>query len=293
MAVFAGCQVTVPLVSDAPQTPRLGGSRPSVRGRILAGSDPVENAYVYYHPGGHGQQHTAADGKYEVVLPAPGKYENCASPPTGRRSSPGEFMIEVNWNDVRSFDVQLGTCALSGIVRSDVTGDILVDVTVKATGEDCTGRELRAASRTDADGRFRFQPLRPGIYALQVAGRTYLSPVTEPIALNDGERLSAIDLLGSPSLAELRGDVSFGRREDLRDSLQLVLQGASGDVLRADLRDGSSMFEALQPGAYTLRMCRKPRNLEELDVPDCLVERSVELRAGETIAVLLSVPEDA
>lgn len=279
-------------IEDATEAPLRPSDRPVVRGRILAGSDPVEHAYVYFYPGGHGQQHTPRSGEYEIELPEAGTFEICAAAPSGRRSRPGEFMLTADWNDVATFDLQLGSCALAGVVREASTARVLKDIRVTARGRDESGTNIAVSDRTDADGAFRIQPLRPGLYSLAAEGRIYSSPVSEAFPLAKDERRVAIELRASPDRGELRVDVAYGTRDDLRGSLMIELRPAD-DPLRGDPRAGSCQFEALRPATYRVLLLRSPRNLEELESPTRLAELEIEIRAGESTALALAVPEDA
>ncbi len=289
--------VAVPLVAAdaaAAEGSPVSRNRPLVKGRVLAGDDPVENAYVYAMDHGAGawaQQHTPPSGEYEIEMPRAGEFEVCAVPPSGRRSGLGEFIITVGWGDMRTFDIQLGRCGFSGIVREATTSAVLGDVSVTATGKDANGMSIDVAARADAEGRFRLQPLLPGNYSLHVEGRTYSSPMTEAITLGQGERRTDVVLRASPDRAELRVDVAFGPREDLRHTLSLELVGAWNDLTRADPRSGSCLFEALRPGPYMVRLRRLPKSLEDLDSTDSLVEQKVEVKAGESVVLFVAVPE--
>jgi protocatechuate 3,4-dioxygenase beta subunit len=273
--------------------------RPIVRGRILAGDDPVENADVSpwdSSSGGGGwvQIQTPASGEYEIEMPHAGSFEIEASAPDGCGNAEGEFMVTAGWDEVRQFDVQLGRCGFSGLVRAAGSGEPLAGVTVKATVQTENGGLACFWAASDAEGRFRIQPLQPGSYTVEVEGRMYTSTPTEAIALADGERRSNLVFEASPTRAEINVNVDFGEREDLRYRLTLQIEGPPGEHVEADPRSGHCRFESLMPGTYSLRILRPratPRGFGSAG--DVLVEKAIVLKAGDSTTIDLVVPEGA
>lgn len=134
------------------------------------------------------------------------------------------------------------TAAFEGVIRDRTTGEPLPGVTVTVRGED--GAEPRSVV-TGADGRFAFEELPPGPFAIELAGERLTATATSE-ALEPGQRLEvAYDVSPPPAPTpdEPEGDdleivvvAPPLRREVVATSVTADearrVPGTSGDVVR-------------------------------------------------------------
>ncbi|MGH8036289.1 MAG: SdrD B-like domain-containing protein [Stenotrophomonas sp.] len=205
----------------------------------------------------------------------------------------GKAAIEQNFGEVLPV-------AISGTVFFDVDNDGLRNgaaetgieaVTVQVTGTDDTGASVNVSMQTDADGRFAFETLRPGIYTLtepqQPAGTSNgittagtvggVSRGTATPVTTVPSRISAIDLStpGSASVDNLFGEIPLNsgisgkvwtdrNNDGVVDpgetglaNVRVTLSGTdlAGNPITRDTvtdADGSYSFAELPPGTYVV-----------------------------------------
>jgi protocatechuate 3,4-dioxygenase beta subunit len=242
-------------------------------------------------------------GRYRFEGLAPGTYRIIEVTPTGYLDGKdrvgtvsGTVVGVIDGNDaIRSIALNAGNSgvdynfgellpsSLSGHVYDDADGDCIRDpeedpianVLIELLDENGT---VIDTTRTDNDGRYRFDNLRPGMYAIRetqpvgylqggqkagsAGGNDSLPDVISMIAL--GQNIQATDYDFCEQLpASLSGNVFVDLNEDcIRDpdeqslaGVRIELLDSSFNVVASTLTDsqGNYRFEGVRPGVYSVR----------------------------------------
>jgi hypothetical protein len=217
----------------------------SVVGTVrLSDGRPAEGAAVTVAEPGSGRQvsavRTTPAGTFQVSLVRDGKYLVIVSAP-GRR--PTAALVTVAGGPVRHDCVLAGSGALAGTARAAGGDDPVAGVLVTLT--DSLGQVV-ATGTTDAGGGYRFDGLEAGDYTL-VSMTSAADPVARAVTV-PGTADLAIAVTGYPVKAIVRGPdgTSFaGAAVRLCGNGGTVATGVSDD-------QGSVTFEGIPAGRYTL-----------------------------------------
>lgn len=205
----------------------------------------------------------------------------------GRAVNPGDQIREVqlNWGDdaVQYNFGELLTGSIEGFVHTefgddcvfDDTEDPIAGVTVELLNED--GRVI-ATTQTDANGHYKFDDLRPGVYTVreqqpagyfhvgQLAGSgggdDSLDDIISAVAIGSGERLVDYNFCEVPPSSiegtvhtDLNGDCVFDPDEAPLAGVTIELINDRGEVMATTETDadGHYRFDNLRAGTYTVR----------------------------------------
>ncbi len=306
-----GAEATVAVIASEDSSVELRLRRyPIVRGRVLGGGEPVEDAGLYPMPGGGGfWATTGADGRYEFSLYLPGSYDIEVYPPAGRSAGVGEFAVDVDWDQVVDLDIELGSGRIGGVVVDAASGQTLQDVRVDLAGPVQLSDEIESPEDIDLsglsvatgpDGRFHFSPLADGNYYVIVRGAAHAMARSAAIELRGGSAVEGLRLAMQPGRSTLRVTVRDVWGEVVNDSMLFLVVRATRGVISTDAavdrapkydfgglfdnNPGHYVFEELEPGAYTLTVTSRANVFVNNDDVE-LASEVVELKAGEVATV--------
>jgi protocatechuate 3,4-dioxygenase beta subunit len=209
---------------------------------------------------------TGADGRYELVVDGPGEYRVSV---TASQDSYASFACTVPDEDPveRSFELPSGS--ISGrVLSADGRGLSFVPVTVLRDGPDESRIgffERHRDTKTDSDGRFRFELLVSGTYALRAPDgfRSEIPPPRVPhgrvllkdIALDERSPVRGLELRLLPE-GQLSGQVIDAQDAPVGGAY-LVVKDLEGWPLSASWEtksdsNGGFSVPSLAPGEYTL-----------------------------------------
>lgn len=229
-----------------------------VRGLVTAGGAPFAGASVSTRAAQDGRPIAAAradaEGRYQIVLEGPGPIallvDASASSPGGAR-----FELDLSAANEIELDLALPLGAIAGVVRGE-SGAPASDVAVALTrvGEEMDVRESEA-SVTDAAGRFAFEHLASGKYAVTVRAEALSGMVagrSSGIVVDAGRTGEVLLQLARPAC--LRIEVRTESGEPL-DACQVEIADGNGALLRVFSRYWTNTLElpGLPSGAFRLR----------------------------------------
>jgi len=277
--VVPGAETRVDLVR-----PQRGG----VRGRVLAGGQPVPNVVVALRQGGGNlpfrlpgfgdadEARTDDRGEFRFDDVEAGAWEVAASVP----GAPIErtAAVELAPGELRTADLVFGGVTLGGrVVDRDGGGgaaDVLVTV-VPIEGGGSGPREAVAMTmvmiggpggggmsmelgggpasqiRTDAEGRFELRWMEAGTYRLEASGGGYTRGELQPIEVLDGQARDDL-LVEVERGAVVHGAVISGETGQRLDGVPVRLEGADTRQMEVTEQGGRYRFEGLAPGKYTV-----------------------------------------
>lgn len=303
---------------EAGEVARADLTRPlaaRIRGRVLAGGEPVPSIQVMLQKGGGFMPMTVADvitddrGRFVFEQVDEGEYELACLLPGAAIERTAD--VAVDPGDDKTVDLVFGTGGLSGRIvdRDSDEGAAGVIVTVAPVREDApaAGAAPRVESviqiatigpggsgmsmtlgggpessvRTDADGRFEVRYLDAGTYTVRAEGGGFLEGETGPLDVVDGETLDDVRLELERG-GVLRGTVLAADTGARLDDAPVRLVSADGgyrDMTQTNA--GDFTFEGLSAGEYTVEVLGSGFSDEPL------ASEVIALDEGETRSVTL------
>ncbi len=215
-----------------------------VFGTVSEGGEPVVQAGVFaIEEGGSILQgmkgeKTDASGQYSLVLDRPGAFLFSVSI-EGLGQSTAEFYVDVPEVPEFEFDLALPLASLDGqVFGPDSSPAIGVSLNLGRDGVS-SGPTMMSLSRgrvTDSEGRFRFEHLQPGTYALQVGASTFSSETTsfgatvlDGIVLAENEHRDGLEI-HLPAAAKVSGIVRKPDRSPVMGAT-IFARDAGGRIL--------------------------------------------------------------
>ncbi|MEM1178282.1 MAG: carboxypeptidase-like regulatory domain-containing protein [Acidobacteriota bacterium] len=252
----------------------------TLTGRVTDGAGaPLADVEVFVFQSSRGAS-TDADGRYRIEglsglpqtliaglsSPYVAELYNDIPCPLLRCGRAGdEIVVPVGGTAAVDFSLELGG-TISGVLTDAETGEPLAVQQVMIEGAGPTNESFRAFSTTGAQGRFTFQGLRPGAYAVLAFGelgyvREYWpdSPCIPgtcgevpptPIVVEAGDVLDAVNFTLDRGLS-IRGSVRDADGEPVEFE-GIELRDTDGRVLISGLTraGGGYSFDGLLPGSY-------------------------------------------
>jgi protocatechuate 3,4-dioxygenase beta subunit len=238
-----------------------------VSGRVTRGGRPVANHLVRFEGGmqmtmgfGSGlgvsprpsgpprlEATSGADGRYELLVPAAGKY-NVRVEPRGRERGGTPRIPEVTVPDAEAFlhDIPLPDWALTGVVVEKESTQPVNDAMVEA--RPAGGEPGGSVMTTIADGRFQLA-VDPGSYRVRVVAPKFVAYETT-MTLGGGNKEQAFELVRGGTL---KGQVRTGGGQGVEGARVYALSSAGAGVRWALTgMDGSFAVEGLASGSYLL-----------------------------------------
>lgn len=265
--------------------------RGSLRGRVLAGGQPVPDTVVSLRQGGGraaflprafggGEEARTDDrGEFRFDDVEAGTWELSASvtgAPIERTAT-----VELGAGEARSADLLFGGVTLAGRVvdREDGGGaaDVLVTAVPVESGGGAPAQQAFAVSmvmiggpggggggmtmelgggpasqiRTDAEGRFELKWMEPGSYRLEASGGGYANGELGPVEVLDGQAQDDLRIEVDRG-AVVHGAVVSGETGQRLDGVPVRLEGADTRMMEVTEQGGRFRFEGLAPGRYTV-----------------------------------------
>lgn len=240
-------------------TVRLSAGPGSIRGRVMAGGEPLGGVTIRA-TSGEQQWATATPtsgvvGSFELVdLPTPGTYtltfelDGFGSETIAIALGPGAAR-----NDV-IVEMVGGTGTISGRVTSQGAG--LGDVTVTVTGGPGAGT---TTTLTAGDvGAYRLSGLpTPGRYTLTFTAEGY-QPETVSVDLSSRQSASGVDVALEPAFGSIGGSVVDDVTGDEIDGVEIVITNGTEEKtsLSASSPPGEFLLGGLSPGAWSATFTR-------------------------------------
>ena len=280
---------------------RLGAEPKSpvrVHGRVLEAGSPVSEGMVIAISEGSAlmqgmkMAEIGEDGLYEVSVDRPGAYVFGVQ---GAGADGIEFQLDVPETEEHEYDLELPMGAIAGTVfgpDGQPAASVSVSLSTKSSGVSLS-MDFGGGERTEADGRFVFEHLRPGEYELRAGGTgRFLSSSDEPlgvvvvsnIQVEDDSRVEGIEIhigeAGSVTgtVQDENGDPVGGVTIFVRDAEGRALSRLSTTVSSPS---GQFTYRGISPGRVSVSA--RGDGLATID------SAAVEVRAGESSEVELSV----
>ncbi|MDR0929458.1 MAG: carboxypeptidase regulatory-like domain-containing protein [Oscillospiraceae bacterium] len=225
-------------------------------------------------------QETGAAGTFIFNELLPGVYRVSVSLPDGMlfaKAPPAQARMLAGGDSAQGVSEALTLSAgeqreglLAGAVATGAAvGQLTDDAGAPLSGVPITllrGAEHIAQTLSDAQGRFTFEPLRPGDYAVSVqlpAGILLAPQSRTAFSVRGGQTDIALDTVRAAAMTvSIFTDVN-GDGQNLREAgmagVHVELLGARGEVAASAVTDaeGRAQFDSLYPGTYNLR-CTLP-----------------------------------
>lgn len=255
-----------------------------MRGVVTAGGVPLAGASVSTRAAQDGRPIAEAladaDGRYQIVLEGPGPIALLVR---ASASSPGvaRFELDLSTADEIELDLALPLGGIAGVVRGE-SGAPASSVAVALTrvGEEMNVREFES-SVTDAAGRFAFEHLASGTYAVTVRAKALSGAAgrSSGIVVDAGSAGDVMLRLAPPAC--LRIEVRTESGEPL-DACQVEIVDENGALLRVG-RYWTNVLDlpGLPCGAFRVRAYCADRVGDWVDV---------ELRPDATSTLELRLP---
>ncbi|MDA0934150.1 MAG: carboxypeptidase-like regulatory domain-containing protein [Planctomycetota bacterium] len=286
----------------------------TVRGTVSVGGSPLAEGVVAFSRPGSGQpRHVASvrDGRFEVAAVEPGLWvvQARAGLLAGNLGVPEQ--IELAGGADRSLDLSLPGGRIAGVVVGEngepVSGVVVALERPENGGSDLTGREQvgEGVELTGADGRFRFDAVAPGRYAVVArpwfvgGGAGGQAARSAGLEVRAGEQHEGVELrMAVGATLSVRVTAMDGRPR--ANALVTLLRG---DGRRAELfdpaltdRDGRAVFTGVPDGDWRVSV-DAPGAAPTLGEPlraAAGVESETEVRVapGVPVRVELDVPEE-
>jgi Carboxypeptidase regulatory-like domain len=330
VTAWPGAEAQVTLVTGETKDITLALRRqPVVRGRVTRGGQPVAQATVVGRPvsprtpessrmrafrramlgTGEVKASTSATGEYELELAQPGAHIVQAQAGAARSRA---VSVVLDWDRAELVDLVFGTAGLEGLVTAALSGQPVAGAAVSL--RDRTGdadpalvdferaSELDHSDTTDEDGRFAFEQLLPGAYAVRVEATGFVTATREVLLAADG--VLSVDGAATAELVlalepgpVLKGTVRMASGKPLFPDLCIGLEVEGHLPLDRTMSLDSTAASAAwtwpwspAPGPCVVKIWRSiSAQLGTLAPADVLVSVPVSLVAGETHIVDLVI----
>ena len=211
-----------------------------VYGRVSEGGQAVTSGTVLAVADGQGfmQGSSTANidssGRYEMTIDAPGDYVFLVQASGNSRGFGIDFPVTLPEVDRFEFDLQMPSSVLEGVVigvdgRGASGESVLIRPADQSMG--MGGVSSIRNERTEEDGSFSFDKLRPGSYVIQAGGRSWRNEpsgaVSAIVTLSEGDRQSISLELSEPGTVE--GTVINSNGEPV-EGATVFFRTASGTV---------------------------------------------------------------